>query len=333
LRARWYDPRNGIFLSEDPMGDVDSPNLYAFVGWSPAMGTDPLGLKEGDWYDPRTYMAPLISFLNGETAPRSPVFVGTKAETNPGLVRTFEESGYAPTTSIDEHARATTEFVSHELFRNHPLVQANAGVALRAGTTAIGFQNIATTGSLNAGESYIRENFAGDTLGLILLNFLDPDSEARLQRSAPTAAFAYQQSNWLNVLFFLSEAKPPRLVRPVLPAFTGETEGLLITLEGARVPLTSGGADPAYVNYISASHVEGKAALWIRGNGSAGGVVFHNNPGGTCGFCDRSVHVLLPEGAILWVVPPEGAVAVKPLAMAEPSVYLGDSQVPKLPPR
>jgi len=44
LRARWYDPRNGSFLSEDPMGDVDSPNLYAFVGWQPNMAGDPLGL-------------------------------------------------------------------------------------------------------------------------------------------------------------------------------------------------------------------------------------------------------------------------------------------------
>ncbi|HWN41061.1 MAG TPA: polymorphic toxin-type HINT domain-containing protein [Thermoanaerobaculia bacterium] len=43
-RARWYDARNAAWLSEDPMADVDSPNLYAFVGWQPTMATDPLGL-------------------------------------------------------------------------------------------------------------------------------------------------------------------------------------------------------------------------------------------------------------------------------------------------
>jgi hypothetical protein len=43
-RARWYDARNASWLSEDPMLDVDSPNLYAFVQWQPNMGTDPLGL-------------------------------------------------------------------------------------------------------------------------------------------------------------------------------------------------------------------------------------------------------------------------------------------------
>ncbi|MCP4550240.1 MAG: hypothetical protein GY835_27580, partial [bacterium] len=43
-RARWYDARNASWLSEDPIGDVDSPNLYSFVGWKPNMETDPLGL-------------------------------------------------------------------------------------------------------------------------------------------------------------------------------------------------------------------------------------------------------------------------------------------------
>ncbi len=43
LRARWYDPRTGTFLSEDPAGDVDSPNRYAYVGWRPNEATDPTG--------------------------------------------------------------------------------------------------------------------------------------------------------------------------------------------------------------------------------------------------------------------------------------------------
>jgi RHS repeat-associated protein len=43
-RARWYDARNATWLSEDPAGGADSPNLYAFVGWQPNMLTDPLGL-------------------------------------------------------------------------------------------------------------------------------------------------------------------------------------------------------------------------------------------------------------------------------------------------
>ncbi len=42
-RNRWYDPHNAAWLSEDPALDVDSTNLYAFVGWGPHGATDPLG--------------------------------------------------------------------------------------------------------------------------------------------------------------------------------------------------------------------------------------------------------------------------------------------------
>ena len=42
-RNRWYDARTASWLSEDPLEDVDSPNLYAFVGWGPHAGRDPMG--------------------------------------------------------------------------------------------------------------------------------------------------------------------------------------------------------------------------------------------------------------------------------------------------
>ena len=42
-RNRWYDARTASWLSEDPKGAVDSPNLYAFVGWGPHVYTDPMG--------------------------------------------------------------------------------------------------------------------------------------------------------------------------------------------------------------------------------------------------------------------------------------------------
>jgi len=42
-RNRWYDARTASWLSEDPLGAVDSPNLYAFVGWGPHAARDPMG--------------------------------------------------------------------------------------------------------------------------------------------------------------------------------------------------------------------------------------------------------------------------------------------------
>jgi len=49
-RARWYDAANATWLSEDPLQDLDSPNLYAFVSWQPQMYTDPMGrCRWNDW--------------------------------------------------------------------------------------------------------------------------------------------------------------------------------------------------------------------------------------------------------------------------------------------
>jgi RHS repeat-associated protein len=43
---RWYDPSVGRWLSEDPIGfDAGDANLYRYVGNSPTMQSDPLGLE------------------------------------------------------------------------------------------------------------------------------------------------------------------------------------------------------------------------------------------------------------------------------------------------
>lgn len=51
FRGRWYDPRTASWLSPDPMGPVDSPNLYAGFAWAPHMYNDPMGMKKiALWY-------------------------------------------------------------------------------------------------------------------------------------------------------------------------------------------------------------------------------------------------------------------------------------------
>lgn len=47
-RARYYDPKIGRFLSEDPIGLAGGLNLFAYVENSPASLTDPFGLAPGD---------------------------------------------------------------------------------------------------------------------------------------------------------------------------------------------------------------------------------------------------------------------------------------------
>jgi hypothetical protein len=117
-----------------------------------------------------------------------------------------------------------------------------------------------------------------------------------------------------------------------LPKFDGETTyGVLITNEGNVVPLRSGQSG-RFWNYPSAKHVEGKAAIWIGENGSSGGVVYHNNADGTCGFCNTQIRRLLPKQARLDVVSPSDAVAKNSMAKTGLLEYQGDETLPKVPP-
>ncbi|MGN6187245.1 MAG: pre-toxin TG domain-containing protein [Thermoanaerobaculia bacterium] len=43
VRERWYAPATGTFLSPDPLGYVDSGNLYTFAGGDPVNRRDPTG--------------------------------------------------------------------------------------------------------------------------------------------------------------------------------------------------------------------------------------------------------------------------------------------------
>jgi RHS repeat-associated protein len=45
MRNRWYEPRTGRFLSEDPIGFGSGLNLYAFAGGDPINRADPSGLE------------------------------------------------------------------------------------------------------------------------------------------------------------------------------------------------------------------------------------------------------------------------------------------------
>ena len=46
FRNRWYSAVSGEWLSQDPLGPVDSRNLYAFNGFDAVNFTDPLGLRK-----------------------------------------------------------------------------------------------------------------------------------------------------------------------------------------------------------------------------------------------------------------------------------------------
>ena len=45
MHHRWYSPRMGEFLSHDPLGYIDSYNLFGFATYDPINGYDPFGLE------------------------------------------------------------------------------------------------------------------------------------------------------------------------------------------------------------------------------------------------------------------------------------------------
>ena len=60
MRARYYDPETGTFLSKDPMGVSAGLNSYQYVSDNPANNTDPWGLF--GWWD---YVAQTGSLIGG----------------------------------------------------------------------------------------------------------------------------------------------------------------------------------------------------------------------------------------------------------------------------
>ena len=143
-------------------------------------------------------------------------------------------------------------------------------------------------------------------------------------RGAPKALFSRLDLNQRGAFSWGGAAE----ARPILPEFTGEsTSGVLVTNEGGVIPLESG--NPSLSNYPAASHVEGKAALELRSSGSSGGTVYHNNPSGTCPYCNSQLPTLLPEGVTLRVAPPDGAIARTRRWIDVVKDYVGNANDPK----
>jgi RHS repeat-associated protein len=63
MRARWYEPNSGRFLSEDPIGLAGGINSYAYAGDDPVNGRDPSGTCK--WEE--VYLGQ-VSYYNSEGA-------------------------------------------------------------------------------------------------------------------------------------------------------------------------------------------------------------------------------------------------------------------------
>jgi RHS repeat-associated protein len=91
LRARYYSPLLGRFISEDPLGFGGSgPNSYAYVFNSPTNLVDPSGLESGN-------LNKLVPGPNGEIATGAPLTPEQQARENAYLSFPFDIRNYVPT--------------------------------------------------------------------------------------------------------------------------------------------------------------------------------------------------------------------------------------------
>ncbi|MCI0560805.1 MAG: DNA/RNA non-specific endonuclease [Nitrososphaera sp.] len=87
-RARWYDPLQGKFISEDPIGYTGGANLYSYVGNNPLNLADPSGLYGTllSQQRVRRYSYPTLSELNPFFGPGPFDPLGVKSDVTIGVM-------------------------------------------------------------------------------------------------------------------------------------------------------------------------------------------------------------------------------------------------------
>jgi RHS repeat-associated protein len=76
-RARYYDPKAGRFISEDPIGFEAGTNFYAYVGNGPVSRVDPLG---DDWLSAgKNFVAGVVTGVAGAAVVAGAAAVSTTA--------------------------------------------------------------------------------------------------------------------------------------------------------------------------------------------------------------------------------------------------------------
>ena len=275
----------------------------------------------------------LAVFTNGMTSTMSCFVAGTLVLTACGLVAIENIKAGDKVISTDPDTGVTEEKTVLEAFRRTvtELVHLTIGGEVITTTHEHPFY-VAGKGFVNAGKLRTKDILLDSKQNKLTIDDISFETS-----EVPTTVYNFKVSEFhtycvghINVLVHNADYGS----RPVLPEFDGKrTEGVMVTPDGEQISFSSGNStSPSYPQYKaqSASHVEGKAALYMRENGIKEATIFHNNPNGTCGFCDRQISALLPEGAKLNVVPPTNAVANNNMAIPVPRTYIGNSTIPKI---
>ena len=179
FRARWYSPRLGRFLSRDPMGYLDSMNLYGFERNNPVCLRDPSG-----------EIAPLVAL--GLIALGAAI-LGAGADT---AIQTdgfqewdeWQDGGWKRSVMVGVVAGATV---------------ATMGMAAAYSAGAVGIGGVATigtTGTVGLGEALAVGTFTGlaggVTYGALDEALVDPDAKRFYNPYATPQSIMHSSATW-----------------------------------------------------------------------------------------------------------------------------------------
>ncbi|MEZ0275987.1 MAG: RHS repeat-associated core domain-containing protein, partial [Roseimicrobium sp.] len=315
---RYRDLETGVWLSKDPAGFVDGPNLYAYVQQNPWTSWDPLGL---------TGYNDLLNWGAEQAAEENYVgFVGAVV-----LASAWEMFSFGAAKKNDDafikHSNGdlNDEQLVKELAVNTVTATGKAVVVYGTGGLAgasasvptamlVGGGTGATVGTLEVVNN--RTNAAIE--GTEYQGTVGSDVTDVLVNAATGAAVAGTFQLSANTIRAWMEG----YARGSLPAFNGTTTGNMVTNQLEYVNVTNGPRSGARHPYVMADgHAETNAAQALNMSRGSEGVVYHNNPKGTCGNCNKYTGGFLLPGKSLNVVPPPNAVAPKPSYNVNPKVH------------
>jgi RHS repeat-associated protein len=107
---RYRDLETGVWLSRDPAGFVDGPNLYAYVRQNPWSKFDPWGLEEDDYYDEGVDAS---LFSGGNFADRQKALATETLGEVPGMV--FIEYQHESIPAANETAKQAKESAEQQI--------------------------------------------------------------------------------------------------------------------------------------------------------------------------------------------------------------------------
>jgi RHS repeat-associated protein len=192
---RYRDIETGVWLSRDPAGFVDGPNLYAYVMQNPWSKFDPLGLAAGEPY--QTFDAALVSASTdvwsyqpskGERSPKEVEYGSSIYKTAEGKYSYTKPYGDGKPAAVNARKAGLPKDASFEGFtHNHP--ESHPG-----GNTSMVRQMFSRRGNATGGGDGDQEwaNKEGKPIGLVTTNPYDPN-QVIIKKYSPTKGAKEQQ--------------------------------------------------------------------------------------------------------------------------------------------